>query len=471
MRFDFDKHTEKTIKVFLLHLAIGVILGLNRNLGIIYLVLAFAYFTYQVLKVKDKTYWVLAAGSYFASAEVFMRMTRSMPFWEMGKYLVIFFMLLGIFFQGIRYRAWPIGVFILLMVPGIYIAYLNYDFIEDSFRKAMLFNLSGPLSLAMTALFCYQRKVDFNQIMRLVDVMIYPIFGMCIYIIIKSPSLAQIEFTTESNQAASGGFSGNQVATILGLGIFLAYTRFLIPHKNFVLKIFNSLLIVLFAYRGLLTFSRGGILVGVLMIMFFTIQYLNWAPLVAKAKAFTKLIALGVGAFIVWSFALVVTGGLILNRYTGKNVKGEQKDITTGRGEIFATEIAGFYEDPFWGLGVGIGKFYREETMGFSAASHNEVGRMIGEHGMLGIIALILLIVVPIFIFLLKPSNLFIIPFTIFWFATINHSAMRIALPGFFYGYALLDIYYAKKNKKKQKKKPSLPRKQVSSEEPQLNPS
>ena len=34
----------------------------------------------------------------------------------------------------------------------------------------------------------------------------------------------------------------------------------------------------------------------------------------------------------------------------------------------------------------------------------------------------------------------FTISFYLFWFLTINHSAMRIALPGFIYGLSLIRI-------------------------------
>ena len=47
--------------------------------------------------------------------------------------------------------------------------------------------------------------------------------------------------------------------------------------------------------------------------------------------------------------------------------------------------------------------------------------------------------------------NDFFYAFLIFWFATINHSAMRIAAPAFFYGLALLYVVKPKLKKKKVK--------------------
>ena len=91
---------------------------------------------------------------------------------------------------------------------------------------------------------------------------------------------------------------------------------------------------------------------------------------------------------------------------------------------------------------MGLGKIERLERTGKAAATHSELTRVIGEHGLLGIITILILLVVPGIKFLKNPRNLFLIPLIIFWGATINHSAMRIAAPGFIYALALLNIQY-----------------------------
>jgi O-antigen ligase len=360
-------------------------------------------------------------------------------------------MLLGMFYEGFKLKAWPILAFLFLLLPGVVIAYINFDYFDESFRKTVLFNLSGPLSLFATALFCYQRKIKFKTLLKVVDVMMLPLVSMVVYIILYAPALENIVFTTESNQAASGGFSGNQVATVLGLGMFLAYIRFLIPYKNYLLNVINIGLLGLLTYRCLLTFSRGGFITAIMMMAVFTVLYINWAPLAKKAKATVKLIGLGIGGFLLWGTVMAVTGGLIYNRYAGKNTLGEDQDITTGRGDILSEELVAFFEDPFLGVGVGMGKFFRIEEEGSSLATHNEVARMLAEHGVLGILALLILLLIPLGFLLSKNRNLLMLPFVAFWFLTINHSAMRVALPGFMYGFALLSVHYAKRKRPKPK--------------------
>ena len=451
--FGLDKDTTLYLQRLLLHVGIGILVSKFRVLAQVYLLVIVVYFVFQIVRQTNTTYYALGAAAYIAAAEVFLRMSGGLPFWELGKYLVIFFMLLGMFYEGFKLKAWPVLAFLFLLLPGVIVGYLNFDYFEESFRKAVLFNLSGPLSLFATALFCYQREIKFKTLLKVVDVMLLPLVSMVVYITLYAPPSQDIVFTTESNLAASGGFSGNQVSTILGLGIFLAYIRFLIPYKNNLLNVINIGLLGLLTYRCLLTFSRGGFITAIVMMVVFTVLYINWAPLAKKAKASAKLIGLGVGGFLLWGTVMAATGGLIYNRYAGQNARGEDQDITTGRAEIFSEELMAFFEDPFLGAGVGMGKFFRFELDGELAASHNEVSRMLAEHGILGIFALLILLLIPLGFLLSKNRNLLMLPFVAFWFLTINHSAMRVALPGFIYGFALLSITYASKSKKKPKSK------------------
>ena len=58
------------------------------------------------------------------------------------------------------------------------------------------------------------------------------------------------------------------------------------------------------------------------------------------------------GLFIaIWLYTSNITGGMISNRYAGKNAKGiQKKDISAGRGAIFEAQLESFYESPFFGI-------------------------------------------------------------------------------------------------------------------------
>lgn len=429
-----------------IHIGLGLLIYFFEFLSLFYFFSIFIYFTYMIIRQPLNAKWVLLGSAYISGAEIFLRMTDGIIFWETGKYMVIFFMLLGIYNKGFKYMSWPYLLFIILLIPGIVITYVSMDFYEISFRKNILFNLSGPLSLFFSALFCYQLKIKLQDFFKVFDFLVYPLISMCIYIILYVPTGKEIFTSAESNAAASGGYSGNQVATILGLGIFILYARFLIPYKK---KIFHFLMmgvLILFTIRGLLTFSRGGMLTAALMIGFFTVIYYFKVDLKRKAILTSKLIMLGIGIFSLWSYTLIKTDGMIYNRYSGRNALGEkEEDITTGRIKILSKELDAFLKAPLLGIGVGRTKFFRaQETGRYGLPTHNEVTRLLGEHGIFGILAFILLLFTPTYLNMFGDNkNIFWIPMMIFWGATINHSAMRVAVPGFIYALALLNLQYS----------------------------
>src|SRR5690606_15084608 len=104
-----------------------------------------------------------------------------------------------------------------------------------------------------------------------------------------------------------------------------------------------------------------------------------------------------------------------------------------------------FLSSPFIGIGASRVKNRRVEISGNHLPSHNEIGRLLSEHGFLGIVILIILIFTPLFYYSSNNKNIFFYAFLAFWFATINHSGMRIAAPSFIYALALLNVTHEKR--------------------------
>jgi O-antigen ligase len=200
-------------------------------------------------------------------------------------------------------------------------------------------------------------------------------------------------------------------------------------------------------YRGILTFSRGGVLTSAIMSIVFLILYFYYTNIKSKVSSLFKLLGvISVIAFI-WFLTIMQTGGLIENRYTNKDALGREKeDVSSGRLDIANTEINAFFENPFFGVGVGQMKFIRTDLTGEASASHNEVSRLLSEHGMFGIFSLLILILTPVINNPFGEKNIYFYPLLLFWFLTINHSAMRIAAPAFIYGLSLITIKREKKN-------------------------
>lgn len=133
------------------------------------------------------------------------------------------------------------------------------------------------------------------------DYLIYPLIAMTIYVVVYTPESQNLFATAESNAAASGGWSGNQVATIFGLGIFALFARFLIPYKNKVIHLVMMFFLALMIFRAFLTFSRGGVFTAALMIIVFSALFYFKINLWRKAKLISKFIVLGAGVLALWN--------------------------------------------------------------------------------------------------------------------------------------------------------------------------
>ena len=432
---------------------IGILSSTYRPALLAYVIGIFAFFIIKILYSNNKATDVLLAAAYLTGAEVYLRMTKALVFYETGKYGVILFSLIGIFYFGFKRNAFAFALYSLLLIPGVLVTFdvINYD---ANFRTTVLFNLSGPLCLTFAAMFCYGRTILFKDLLKVMDYIIYPIISMTVYVVLRTPDVRGAITGTSSSFALSGGYGPNQVAIMFGLGSFILLTRFIIPYKNPLVHWTMMFFLPVFVYRALLTFSRGGVLVaGLMFVVFIVILYFSTA-FKKKIKLSFSLIGIMGAGLLIWSFTILQTGGMISNRYANEDALGRGKeDLTTGRVELLTVEFDSFKKNPFFGIGVGGGKFEFAEELGIKSASHNEISRMLSEHGMFGIIALMILIFAPIITKIKGRKNIYFWPFLIFWFLTIAHSSMRIAMPAFIYALALLNIDYGSE------KKTSLPRK------------
>ena len=203
-----------------------------------------------------------------------------------------------------------------------------------------------------------------------------------VFTFIKTPDLDEIEFTLKAQFETTGGHSSNQVSTILGLGMFLAFYN-LYNSKLFSGNYIIDLIILIgFTFQGLISFSRGGMLVGLLGI--FLITFLGKRSIFKNAKAILILI----GAFFI---ANKITNGNLLLRYQGETqgtLLGTKEKtanhIVSGRIGIFEKDMELFYKHPLTGVGLGVSKYLRDEDE--KAAAHVELSRLVADHGLLGLI-------------------------------------------------------------------------------------
>ena len=435
-----EKIVHNKLLFICIHLVIGFIATI-LPIGKIYTLLIIVTSIIIILITRNKNEEALYLLSYLVGAEIFIRAIDGAILYETGKYGLILFSLLGIFLGPIKGKiSISLLIYILLLSIGIMFTQVPPG---ESIRKAIAFNLSGPISLAIFALYCNFRHITIKELNQLLFFVLLPIFSMISLVYFKTPSLEDLVFTTSSNFDTSGGFGPNQVSTMIGVGTFIIAIFIILRVQLSKYLFLDIIFLAYFTYRGLLTFSRGGMLTaGVALVAFIGCIVLHKRLTFKKLFLYTSVsFALFIG---VWLYTTNITGGLILNRYAGKNAKGVQKkDASAGRGAIFEAQLESFREAPFFGIGVGNGKYKRMETnVDITAAAHNEISRLFEEQGLLGIIALLILLFKPLvnIYFGTMYQRSFLISFYLFWFLTINHSAMRLAFPAFVYGLSLIKI-------------------------------
>lgn len=426
---------------------IGMIVYFNESLAKLYFAIALVFFFYRVISAPGhlKTFEILKACAYFVGAEVFLRMTKGSISYEAGKYLVILFMFIGMFYKGISGKGYPYFLYILLLIPSIFVASTTLSF-DANFRTNIAFVLSGPVCLGVAALYCYDKKITMKQLNTLLLYVVLPIITHTIYIFFYNPTVRDVLSGTGSNRAASGGWGANQISTVLGLGMFIIAVRLFTKSPNIGLKILNIILFSAISFRAIVTFSRGGVITAIATIIAFLVIYYIKVSRKKRNELITLVTLFIISIVSVWVISSKQTDGYIDLRYANKDHLGREKgDITTGRKKLFQEELEGFISNPFFGIGSSRAKDQRIEVEGQGVTSHSEISRLLAEHGILGVMIIVILLFKPLDLRSRNKRNIFFYAFLCFWFATINHSSMRIAAPAFIYALTLLNVTYEKR--------------------------
>lgn len=443
------KYSNQQLVLALFHLGLGVLL-LFGFVGKIYSLIIVIVGLIAIIKSKNDRNQAIYWAAYMVGAEVLFRMSGGMFFYELSKYSVFLFLLIGLIVERKSHHvAGSYLVYILLLLVGI--SFMDIPF-NESIRNAIAFNLSGPILLGLSAIYFYKRQLSLGILLNMLFIMLLPILSMLSFLYFKTPNIEEITFSGNANFDTSGGFGPNQVATTLGVGVFIVGVHLFFKKRIFAFFYFDIFIFTYLIFRGLITFSRGGMITAAIALSIFMFFYiLSREDKIKQIVKYTGLVFLFGVAMIVYTAD--ATNGMLINRYTNKNANGIKKeDLTTGRADLFRSELDNFVENPFFGIGVGGSKFNRMENTGIEAASHNEVSRLLSEHGMIGLVILFLLLLIPSRYILGQPylAQAFLSAFLLFWFLTINHSAMRIAFPAFIYGLSLINITFNTKEETKE---------------------
>lgn len=437
------------LNLILFHVGVGFLVFLFPFFSKIYGYAIFILGPLYIIKKQNKNNEALMAAAYVVGSEVFLRMTGGNPLYEISKYGVMVFIFIGMYYSGFSKGATPYWIFILLLIPGIVLSTFVLNF-GTNIKNAIAFNISGPACLAVASLYTFRRKIPIDQMNTILLCMGLPIVTCMTYLTFYTPNIRDVITSTQSSFETSGGFGPNQVATILGLGMFIFFSRIILESRTKYMFLINLLVAMNISYRGIVTFSRGGMITGFLMIILLLFFLYSKSNFKGRVKLNYLIVLVSLAMIATWAYTSFQTGGLIDKRYANQDAAGRKKESQlTGREDVAKGEIDVFLANPFFGVGVGKGVEVRYSETGNGTLSHDEITRMLAEHGSLGIIGLLILFFTPLFLYIENKFNMYLLCFVAFWFLTINHAAMRTAAPAFVYSLSLINVYFgaAPKNK------------------------
>lgn len=383
------------LAISLVHFPLGVVLYNAGPLALLHpiaVVLLGMLWAFQRHVTLDRVALVVA---YLIGSEVLWRMAKIPVPWEFGKYSSVAIMFVALMSRKPFKVPLLSSVYFLVLLPACIFPLAELD--VSNARAQISSTLSGPLLLAMSCWFFSNIKLTPLRLRRLVLGIVIPLLSVASTTLFYTVTADDLNFTTESNFATSGGFGPNQVSAMLGLGVFLSVCCLVLFKIDKKLKVLLGFAAIFFAAQSALTFSRSGIYSAIGASL--AVLLLQFRNLGQGVKRLVPILALS-GVFFLFVFPA-------LNDFTDGKLHERFEDTgTSNRVEIAQTDFEIFFEHPILGVGVGMSNEYRRRVYGYGAGSHTEFSRLISEHGIFGVAALLSLSAMAIINFKRQKSTI-----------------------------------------------------------------
>jgi O-antigen ligase len=371
-----------------------------------------------VLTLSPRVERLVAVAVYGGVCDVYWRMTGSRAPWELSKYLLA----LGAVVILVRFvprwtRAGLPIVFLLALLPGVVVTFGTEGVAAG--REMVSSTEMGLLAFGAAALAFRHLVATRTDAWNLCWIVLGPlvaILGVTSYTLVTTPD---IDFSSESNFDASGGYGPNQVSSALGLIMLICILMAFLPKVRQMWPVLAGLG-AWSLWAAFLTFSRGGIYS--IVIAGAAMALVGISTRGARLRSLTILAVVVLGLFLVFSSANDFSGNWLDTRY------GEAD--TAGRTNIAELDLDVFGSHPLSGVGSGRAEEFRQgDDRLTEAAAHTEFTRVLAEHGLFGLIALALLVVMLVQGYrraLTHWNRLMVVALGAWALTTMLHAATRI---------------------------------------------
>lgn len=414
--------------IIIFHVILAPLIQLFPIVGTVHAWLIFSIGLYYGL--TDKTIdRLLLFTFYIVGAELLWRGFGANVFWEFGKIAILVNIIIIIFRIGINSLVLNTGaLYLLFLLPSILVIKQFSDF-----NHALL----GPIVIGFSVLLYSQLKINkmlFSKIILFTLLPIITIFSITFWDTLNSGAF---DFTSAYiHRVETGGVGPNQMSNILGLGSLLSFIYYIFNRDTPKSKYFLIFSIMTLT-QTILTHSRGGFYnVGLAISIYY---YFEISTQKNKLKTLGSIFSIFLFLnFILFPFLDNMSGGSIMNRFSDTNI--------SSREDIILSEFDAFKQFPIFGIGPGQSRKYRLEKYGNYKHSHTEYTRLIAEHGILGILALLTLISIVLQNYVNKRGirrsvSLALLGWSLIFMA---HSGTRLVAPCILFGFATANFTFEK---------------------------
>lgn len=369
---------------------------------------------------------VMYVAAYITGAEILWRMTDADVYWEVGKYAVaVVFIVAALRLTHLsRWQLLPL-LYFLLLLPSVVLVDPATGF--GRVREEVSSNLSGPFALAASAFFACRTTLSRAHLRHLSVALAGPVIAIAVISLLATLGMSAADFTDESNFVAAGGFGPNQVSSILGLAALAAFLSIFDPEATGGFKAMMLGVMILTAVQSALTFSRGGLDTALGAAVLGSLYLLRDARTRTRLVGFALVLAVAVYSFL-WPRLDAFTEGKISVRF---------RDLSpTGRDVLLRDDLRIWLEHPITGVGPGGVPAHRAVS---EASAHTEFSRLLAEHGVLGLGAVVTLLVIcggSLRQARTAASRALVVSLFAWSFLHMSHSAMRTVAPAFVFGLA-----------------------------------
>ena len=389
---------------------------------------------------------------YLVSFEVMGRMVGTYPYlpWELSKYLTLFvtlFLLLSAKVQKLNLSGF---IILLLLIPSVLID--NSGLVE---LPDLINNLLGPICLGLLILVIGYHKINDIQFEMIIKSIWNTSILILVYTIILTPDYSEISFSLSALSETTGQFGSNQVATILGIGLFFSFYAWMNKLRFSGNHTLDGFFIALFAFQGFLSFSRGGMFIGVVSIFLYYLLFRSSKVFesVTQIRKLRPLLFFGLAIFFIFTSYFIIqnlSSGNLTQRYLGQTagtLSGDKQrtfdTITTGRYSILKSDINLWNEYFIFGTGAGASKFMRSDGL-YGKSPHTEFSRLLAEHGLFGLFIILILLYYLFNIFYFNKSNISRAILIVLFFIALGtsmHSSMRTFVTPIFLVLSTFNIF------------------------------